>query len=134
MATDRIDDDSLLNLTPAQAREIARDPSQAEWAVLRMSALALTAWLHYGLGNTVSQIEQVLSRVFQLPVSGGGLVQQWQRLGEILALARKAGVLHADETGWRVNGRLHCSCRNQSSTDGADDGRKPSKWRRHDQS
>ena len=77
-------------------------------------ALALTAWLHYGLGTTVSQIEQVLTRVFQLPVSGGGLAQQWQRLGEILRpwhaqigeQARGAAVLHADETGWRVGGRL----------------------------
>ena len=77
-------------------------------------ALALTAWLHYGLGTTLSQIEQVLRRVFQLPVSGGGLVQQWQRLGEILHPwheqigdeARGSAVLHADETGWRVNGRL----------------------------
>ena len=76
--------------------------------------LALTAWLHYGLGTTVSQIEQVLTHVFQLPVSGGGLTQQWQRLGEILRpwheqigqQARGAAVLHADETGWRVNGRL----------------------------
>jgi transposase len=78
-------------------------------------ALALTAWLHYGLGNTVSQIEQVLARVFQLPISGGGLAQQWQRLGEILApwhgeileSARRAAVLNADETGWRVNGKTH---------------------------
>ena len=77
--------------------------------------LALTAWLHYGLGTTVSQIEQVLARVFQLPLSGGGLAQQWQRLGEILRpwheqigqQARGAAVLHADETGWRVNGRLN---------------------------
>jgi transposase len=78
-------------------------------------ALALTAWLHYGLGNTVSQIEQVLSRLFQLPVSGGGLVQQWQRLAGILdpwhrqiaAEAREAAVLNVDESGWRVNGGLH---------------------------
>jgi transposase len=78
-------------------------------------ALALTAWLHYALGTTVSQVQEVLARVFQLPVSGGGLTQQWRRLGEILApwhgeiaeRARKAGVLHADETGWRVQGRTH---------------------------
>lgn len=78
-------------------------------------ALALTSWLHYGLGTTVSQVQEVLSRVFQLPVSGGGLVQQWQRMGEILTpwyerigeLGRTSAVLNADETGWRVNGRTH---------------------------
>jgi transposase len=78
-------------------------------------ALALTAWLHYGLGNTVSQIRQVLSHVFQLPVSGGGLTQQWRRLAEILEPwyqqireeARRAGVLNVDESGWRVNGELN---------------------------
>ena len=78
-------------------------------------AVALTAWLHYGLGTTVSQIEQVLRRVFQLPLSGGGLVQQWQRLGDIFRPwheqigdeARGSAVLHADETGWRVNGRTN---------------------------
>jgi transposase len=78
-------------------------------------AVALTAWMHYGLGTTVSQVQEVLSRVFQLPVSGGGLTQQWARLADILKpwheeigrLARASAVLHADETGWRVNGRTH---------------------------
>ena len=78
-------------------------------------AIALTSWLHYGLGNTVSQIQDVLSKLFQLPVSPGGLTHMWARLAEafrpwadqIAEAARGAAVLNADETGWRVNGKTH---------------------------
>jgi transposase len=46
-------------------------------------------------------------------VTGGGLVAMWQRLGVILLAwyeqiaveARQSAALHADETGWRVNGQ-----------------------------
>ena len=78
-------------------------------------ALVLSSWLHYGLGQTTSQIVSVFDSLFHFPVSGGGLAQQWQRLGEILApwydaiaeQARASAVLNADETGWRVNGKTH---------------------------
>ncbi len=78
-------------------------------------ALTLSSWLHYGLGNTVSQITDVFGALFQFPISPGGLVHQWQRLGGILEPwheqigreARDGAVLHADETGWRVNGVTH---------------------------
>ena len=78
-------------------------------------ALALTSWLHYGLGNTVSQVASVLNNVFHFPVSDGGLVQMWRRLAEALEpwyneiaeQAKDSAVLHADETGWRVNGKTH---------------------------
>lgn len=77
--------------------------------------VALTAWLHYGLGQTLSQIVAVLNFHLQFQVSEGGLVQMWRRLQEILYAwyeqigeeAKKAGVLHADETGWRVAGVTH---------------------------
>jgi len=77
--------------------------------------VALTSWLHYGLGNTVSQVATVLGRVFHFPVSEGGLVQMWRRLADVLlpwyeeiaAEANASAVLHADETGWRVNGKTH---------------------------
>ena len=77
--------------------------------------VALTSWLHYGLGNTVSQVRQVLNSLFQLPVSDGGLTQMWARAAKALEPwyaqiadeARAGAVLHADETGWRVNGRTH---------------------------
>lgn len=75
--------------------------------------VALSAWLHYGLGVTTSQIVAVFNQHLRLPISDGGLTQLWHRLADVLgpwyeALHRHcldAGVLHADETGWRVNGQ-----------------------------
>jgi len=77
--------------------------------------LALTAWLHYGLGQTLSQIVEVLNYHLQFRVSPGGLVAMWYRLQAILygwyeqigQEARRSAVLHADETGWRVAGVTH---------------------------
>lgn len=77
--------------------------------------LALTAWLHYGLGQTLSQIVAVLNFHLNFRISEGGLVQMWYRLQEILygwyeqigRDARSSAVLHADETGWRVGGKTH---------------------------
>jgi transposase len=78
-------------------------------------ALALSSWLHYGLGQTTSQIVSVFDSLFHFPTTAGGLVQQWHRLGEILApwydaianQARDSAVLNVDETGWRVDGKTH---------------------------
>jgi hypothetical protein len=78
-------------------------------------ALALSAWLHYGLGNTASQVCDVFNALFHFPVSAGGLTQMWGRLAAILepwheqikSEANSSAVLHADETGWRVNGKTH---------------------------
>lgn len=88
--------------------------------------LALTAWLHYALGNTLSQIVEVFNFHLQMKVTAGGLVQMWYRLAAVLyswyeqikeeALA--SAVLHADETGWRVNGKTHwlwCFANDRSS-------------------
>jgi transposase len=77
--------------------------------------LALSAWLHYGLGQTLDHVVDVFNHHLQFPLTPGGLVQQWYRLQEILfpwyeqiqEAALQAAVLHADETGWRVNGRGH---------------------------
>lgn len=74
--------------------------------------LALSAWLHYGLGNTLSQIVSVLNYHLHFKVSEGGLIQMWYRLQEILygwyeeigRQAKQGAVLFADETGWRVMG------------------------------
>ena len=75
----------------------------------------LSAWLHYGLGVTISQVVEVLGRSMHFKVSKGGLVDAWQRLAGIFEpwhnqigeAVRRGGTLHADETGWRVNGRTH---------------------------
>lgn len=75
--------------------------------------VALTSWLHYGLGVTLDQIVDILSYHLHTRLTPGGLVQAWQRVAAILtpwyeqiaAQAKTSAVLHADETGWRVNGQ-----------------------------
>jgi transposase-like protein len=75
----------------------------------------LTSWFHYGLGVTIDQIVDLLGYHLQTELTAGGLVQAWRRLAEILgawyeqigAEAKTSTYLHADETGWRVNGQTH---------------------------
>ncbi len=75
--------------------------------------VTLTAWLHYGLGVTISQILAVLNHHLRFTMSAGGLVAAWQRLANLLLAwyqeiaeeVKASGVLHADETGWRLAGR-----------------------------
>ena len=82
-------------------------------ATLGNRVLVLSAWLHYGLGNTLSQIVEIFNHHLQIKLTGGGLIQMWYRLQAILfgwylqiqAEAMNSAVLHADETGWRVNGK-----------------------------
>ena len=82
-------------------------------STIGLRALILAAWMHYSLGETLSQIVTLYSSLFQFSLTGGGLVQQWQRVAEILEPwyeqigqeARDSAVLHADETGWRENGK-----------------------------
>ena len=77
--------------------------------------VALSAWLHYGLGQTLDHIVEVFNCHLHFKLTAGGLVQQWYRLQEILypwyeqiqAQACELGRAHADETGWRVNGKGH---------------------------
>jgi hypothetical protein len=77
--------------------------------------LALSAWLHYALGNTLSQIVEVFNHHLQFKLTPGGLVQMRHRLAKLLyawyeQIQREAldsAVLHGDETGWRVNGKTH---------------------------
>ena len=82
-------------------------------STLGLRVLVLSAWLHYALGNTLSQIIEVFNYHLQLKMTPGGLVQMWYRLQEILfawyleiqAQALHSAVLHVDETGWRVGGK-----------------------------
>ncbi len=77
--------------------------------------LAFSAWLHYGLGSTLSQIVATFNYHLQTPISEGGLIEMWHRLAEVLTPwyeqikkeALSSAVLHGDETGWRVNGKTH---------------------------
>jgi transposase len=84
-------------------------------STLGLRVLVLSAWLHYALGNTLSQITEVFNFHLQLKISSGGLMQMWYRLQELLfewyeqihQEAMKSAVLHADETGWRVEGKTN---------------------------
>jgi transposase len=88
-------------------------PGALRGSPLGHRVLVLTAWLHYALGNTLAQIIDVLGFHLQFRLTRGGLLQMWYRLQGVLypwyeqiqreALA--AAVLHADETGWRLNGK-----------------------------
>jgi len=90
-------------------------PDALPGSTLGLRVLVLSAWLHYALGNTLSQIVEVFNCHLQLKLTGGGLVQMWDRLQAILfawyleiqAQALEAAVLHADETGWRVGGKTY---------------------------
>jgi hypothetical protein len=76
---------------------------------------SMTIVFHYGLGLTIDQTRYVLLSPLRTHVSAGGLADLWRRAAEILLPwyerigdeARNSAVLHADETGWRVNGRTH---------------------------
>jgi transposase len=80
-----------------------------------LRVVVLSAWLHYLLGTTLAQIVDVFNFHLQFKLSPGGLVSMWHRLREVLsawylelhAQALQSAVLHADETGWRVNGKTH---------------------------
>ena len=95
-------------------------------ATLGNRVLVLSAWLHYALGNTLSQIVEVFNFHLSLKMTPGGLSQMWRRLAQLLytwyeAIQEQAldsAVLNADETGWRVNGKTHwlwCFCTNELS-------------------
>jgi transposase len=87
-------------------------PDALSNAVVGHRTVGLSAWLHYGVGVSIAQVQELLGGQFRTHLSAGGLVAAWQRLAEVLAPwyeqigqdARLAAVLHADETGWRVNG------------------------------
>jgi transposase len=83
--------------------------------------VALTTVMHYGLGLTIDQTREVFASHLRTRLSAGGLVDLWRRAGEVLlpwyeqigCEARSSATLHADETGWRVNGDTHwlwCFC------------------------
>lgn len=87
-------------------------PDAMPKATIGHRAVALTSWLHYGLGLSIDPVRELAFCQFQTHLSAGGLVASWQRLAEVLepwyvqigADARASAVLHADETGWRMNG------------------------------
>jgi transposase len=75
--------------------------------------VSFASWCHYGLGVTLDQLIDILQFHLQTKLSAGGLSATWQRLAEILTPwyeqlaeeAKASAYLHADETGWRVQGQ-----------------------------
>jgi transposase len=90
-------------------------PDALPGSTLGLRVVVLSAWLHYLLGTTLAQIIDVFNFHLHFKLSAGGLVSMWHRLREVLfawyleiqAQALDSAVLHADETGWRVNGKSH---------------------------
>lgn len=90
-------------------------------ATLGNGVVALATIMHYGLGLTLEQVREIFASQLRTAISAGGLVDLWRRAAEVLlawheqigAEARNSATLHADETGWRVNGDTHwlwCFC------------------------
>lgn len=81
-------------------------------ATLGLHLVVFSAWLHYGVGVSVGNLVKIATNLWAMPVSPGGLTQAWKNLAGLLAgeyetigeKIRTSAVLHADETGWRVNG------------------------------
>jgi hypothetical protein len=98
-----------------QKRVEPRVPDALPGATLGNRVLVLAAWLHYALGNTLSQIVEVFNFHLQLKITPGGLVHMFYRLQAMLYAwyeqiqqeALDSAVLHGDESGWRVDGKTH---------------------------
>lgn len=81
-------------------------------ATLGLRLVVYTAWLHYCIGMSVGNCVKNAAVALGFGVSAGGLTLAWKRLAELLEGAyeeigqaiRESAILHADETGWRING------------------------------
>jgi transposase len=96
-------------------------PDAMPGATLGHHAVALSSFFHYGLGVSIGQARELLGGHLQMDVTAGGLVSAWQRMAGALApwyeqihqQLLATACLHADETGWRVDGQTHwlwCFC------------------------
>lgn len=86
-------------------------PDALPGANIGLRLVVFTAWLNYLVGMSVNNIVRILSVVCHFPISPGGLTQAWGILEpvytEIGQKVSHSAVLHADETGWRLNGVTH---------------------------
>jgi transposase len=101
-------------------------PDALPACTLGNQAVTLSAFLHYSVGTTTSQIIEVYNAHLQLTITEGGLTQMWHRLAQTLKpwyeqiwdACLDSAVLNADETGWRLNGALvwlWCFCTKDST-------------------
>jgi len=90
-------------------------PDALPKANIGLRLVVFTAWLHYLVGVSVNNIVRLLSVVCRFSISAGGLTQAWGNLARLLEpvymeIGQKvshSAVLHANETGWRLNGITH---------------------------
>jgi hypothetical protein len=84
-----------------------KTPDALANATIGNNLVALTGWLHYGVGVTTEQVRELVGIHLHTRLSAGGLISCWHRLAEILTpwyrqtadAARASAVLNADETG-----------------------------------
>ena len=83
-------------------------------AMIGLRLIVFTAWLHYLVGVSVSNLVKMVSVFSCFKISAGGWTQAWKTLAKLLTplydqnwfiRSFKSAVLHADETGWRLNGK-----------------------------
>ena len=85
----------------------------ARFGQLGLNTLATAAVMRVCYRLPLRQITRLFAQLPGLRISPGGIVKQLKRLGKWLAkqyhrlklALRLAGVVHADETGWRTNGK-----------------------------
>lgn len=78
------------------------------------NARTIASYLRY-IGIPYRKVEKIFSNIFELEISAPSLVKFDKRLasnGELMYEQIKSGIkesdfVHADETGWRVNGKNH---------------------------
>lgn len=88
-------------------------PADLPHAQLGLNALATAAVMRVCYRMPLRQITRLFAHLPGLRISPGGIVKQLKRLSRWLAgqydrlklALRAAGVVHADETGWRTDGR-----------------------------
>ena len=90
-------------------------PDEIPYGHLGPRVLSVMALLKYHYVLPGNKIKAVLQELCGLKVSEGGIAQALQRLGRyldteaeaILGWIRQAAYKHADETGWKINGKKH---------------------------
>jgi transposase len=90
-------------------------PDAMPGATIGHRAVVLSAFLHYFVGVPILKIITIFNIQFFFKLTAGGLSQCWRKLAttlkpwhdEIGEMIKSSGVMHADETGWRINGKTH---------------------------
>jgi transposase len=109
-------------------------PDAMPACMLGNQAVTFSAFLHYSVGTTTSQIVDVFNAHLQLKITDGGLTQMWHRLADTLRPWYEqiwkdclgSAVLNADETGWHLNGVLvwlWCFCSDRETFYAIDESR-----------